>query len=185
MSFSNLPKNPKISEVIKYIFRHPLEMIIRRWNWKAAALSGIMRGAIYFFTHISLGWRAAISAMSAEFLFRIFNSGATSSIGQALRSAQPQWAANIVVMVMFPAYAHIVEYLLHTLNGDKNVNKSIVFSIIFSALSAIFNLFALRRGVLLVKDEEEETFWSDLKKMPRIFVEFISYPFIWLCRKKG
>jgi len=183
LSFSDLPKRPKVSQVIKYIFSHPVEMIIRRWNWKAATLSGIMRGSIYFFTHISVGWRAAFSAMSVEFLFRIFNSGASSSIAQSFRSAQPKWLASLLVMIMFPAYAHIVEYTLHTLNGDKNVNKSIVFSIIFSALSAIFNLFAMRRGAMLVKDAEQQPFWRDLKKMPIIFAEFFSYPFIWIYRK--
>lgn len=158
-------------------------MIVRRWNWKAATLSGIMRGSIYFFTHISLGWRAALSAMSVEFVFRVFNSGATSSIGQAFRRAQPHWLASLIVMIGFPAYAHVIEFFLHTLNGDQNVNKSIVFSIVFSALSAIFNLFAMRRGALLVKDEEQQSFWRDIKKMPRIYAEFFSYPFVWVYRK--
>ena len=183
MSFSDLSKHPKVSEVVKCILRHPLEIIIRRWNWKAATLSGIFRGAIYFFTHISLGWRAAVSAMSVEFLFRTFNSGATSSIGQVFRMAQPKWLTNLIVMLGFPAYAHMVEYVLHTLNGDENVNKSIVVSIIFSALSAIFNLYAMRRGTLLVKDEQQQSFWSDIKKMPVIFIEFFSYPFVWVYRK--
>jgi hypothetical protein len=183
VSFSSLPKDPAVSEVIKYILRHPLEMIVRRWNWKAAALSGIMRGLIYFFTHISLGWRAALSAMSLEFLFRVFNSGATSSVSQAFRTAQPHWLANTIVMIGFPAYAHTFEYILHTINGDRNVNKSIVVSIIFSALSAIFNLHVMRRGTLLVKDTEQKSFWSDLKQMPVIFFEFFGYPFIWVYRK--
>lgn len=183
MSFSDLPKDPKISKVIKYIITHPFEMVIRRWNWKAAALSGIFRGLIYFFTHISLGWRAAISAMSLEFVFRTFNSGASSSIGQAFRTAQPKWLANVIVMVMFPAYAHTIEYILHTLNGDQNVNKSIIVSILFSAVSAIFNLHVMRRGTLLVNDSEQQSFWTDLKKMPLIFIEFFSYPFVWVYRK--
>lgn len=159
-------------------------MIVRRWNWKAAALSGIMRGSIYFFTHISLGLRAALSAMSVEFLFRTFNSGAMSSIGQAFRAAQPKWLATAIVMFLFPAYGHIVEFTLHTLSGDKNVNKSIIFSVAFSMLSAIFNLFAMRRGALLVKDAEQQSFWNDIKKMPRIYAEFFSYPIVWAFRKK-
>lgn len=183
MSFSDLQKNPKVSEVVKYILSHPFEMIIRRWHWKAAVLSGIFRGLIYFFTHISLGWRAALSAMSVEFLFRVFNSGVSSSVGQAFRAAQPKWLATVIVMFMFPAYAHTVEFALHTLNGDKNVNKSIVISIGFSMLSAIFNLFVMRRGALLVKDKQQQSLWSDIKKMPGIFVEFVSFPFVWVYQK--
>ncbi len=157
-------------------------MLVRRWNWKTAAMSGLMRGAIYFFTHISLGWRAALSAMSVEFVFRTFNTGALSSISQAFRRVQPKWKANLIVMLAFPAYSHIIEYTLHVLSGDQNVNKSIVISVLFSAVSAIFNLFTMRRGAFLVKDAEQKSLWSDLKSMPRIFVEFVAFPFVWIYR---
>ena len=157
-------------------------MLVRRWNWKTAALSGVMRGAIYFFTHLTLGWRAALSAMSVEFLFRTFNTGALSSISQAFRRAQPQWKANLIVMFAFPLYSHIVEYVLHVLNGDQNVNKSIVVSVMFSAVSAIFNLFTMRRGSFLVKDAEQQSLWKDIKSMPRIFAEFVSFPVLWVYR---
>lgn len=182
-NLKSLPKFPSVWAVFKYIVTHPVEIVVYRWNWKAAVLSGIFRGSIYFFTHITLGWRAALSAMSVEFIYRTFHAGISSSIGQAFRLAEPAWLANICIMIMLPAYAHTVEYILHTLNGDKNVNKSIVISIAFSVLSALFNVFAMRRGVLLVKDEEQKSLWSDIKRMPFIFAEFCSYPFVWVFRK--
>jgi len=55
----SLAQTKTVWEVFKYIFSHPIEIIFWRWNWKAAVLSGIMRGSSYFFTHISLGLRAA------------------------------------------------------------------------------------------------------------------------------
>lgn len=182
LSFSDLPHHSSLSDVARYILRHPVEMLVRRWNWKTAAMSGAMRGAIYFFTHLTLGWRAALSAMSVEFVFRTFNTGALSSISQAFRRVRPQWKANAVVMLAFPTYSHIIEYLLHVLNGDQNVNRSIVVSIMFSALSAIFNLFTLRRGAFLVKDAEQKSLWKDLRSMPRIFAEFVAFPFLWAYR---
>lgn len=183
MKVSNLPEEQRVSDVFKYIIRHPLEIVLRRWNWKAAILSGFLRSLIYFFTHITFGLRAALSAMSIEFVFRTLNTGIVASVGQAFRKARPKWLATLCVMLMLPAYGHIIEYILHTLNGDKNLNKSIIFSIIFSVLSAVFNLFAMRRGVLLVKDEEQKSFWDDLKSLPRIAVEFVCYPLIWLFGK--
>ena len=158
-------------------------MVVRRWNWKAAVLSGIFRGAIYFFTHITLGLRAALSAMSLEFVFRTFNSGIVSSISQAFRKATPHWQANLIVMVLFPLYAHIVEYTIHTINGDQNVNKSIVVSVAFSAVSALFNLFSMRRGSFLVNDADQQSLWKDLRSLPRIAVEFVATPFIWVYRR--
>ncbi|MDQ4120334.1 MAG: hypothetical protein M3209_02560 [Acidobacteriota bacterium] len=113
----------------------------------------------------------------------MFNSGVSSSVGQAFRTARPRWLATGIVMVIFPAYGHTIEFVLHTLNGDKNVNKSIVISIGFSMLSAIFNLFVMRRGALLVKDEQQQSLWSDIKKIPGIFAEFVSFPFVWVYQK--
>ncbi|NNE98849.1 MAG: hypothetical protein HKN25_07495 [Pyrinomonadaceae bacterium] len=183
MSFSELPKDPTVGEVFKFLITHPSKIVTERWNWKAATLSGIMRGSIYFFTHISLGLRAAISAMSVEFVFRALNSGVSASIAQSFRKAKPKWLATICVMGMLPAYGHIVEYTIHTISGDQNRNKSILISIAFSILSALFNLFMMRRGTLIVNDPQQKSFGSDLKSMPVLGIQFVALPFVWLYRK--
>ena len=207
---------PSVGQVFKYVVSHPIEMLFWRWNWKAASLSGVMRGSIYFFTHLKFGWMAALGAMSVEFIFRVLNSGASASVGQAFRKAEPRWLATVCIMLFLPAYSHLIEFSLHTLNGDQNKNKSILISIVFSITSALFNLFAMRRGArvighqpdvrqrarggnvrrgergsmvvlwkrLLVKDEEQKTLLQDFKKMPRIVVEFVAYPFNFLRRKR-
>lgn len=182
-NLSEIPRQETVGEVFKYIFSHPIEILFWRWNWKAAVLSGIMRGSIYFFTHISLGLRAALGAMSVEFLFRVINSGASASVSQAFRKANPKWLATACIMLLMPTYSHLIEYTLHTLNGDLNKNKSILVSITFSALSAIFNLFAMRRGTLLVNDEEQKSLWHDLKRLPVLAVQFAIYPFVWVFSK--
>lgn len=90
---------------------------------------------------------------------------------------------NLIVMVIFPAYGHIVEYVLHTLNGDQNVNRSIVITIALSAISALFNVHVMRRGTMLVKDAEQQPLWRDLLRMPVIFIEFVGYPFVWVFKR--
>jgi len=183
MSAKELPENPSVGEVFKFLFTHPLKIVTERWNWKAAAVSGVMRGSIYFFTHISLGLRAALGAMSVEFVFRSLNSGVSASIAQSFRKATPKWLATLCVMGMLPAYGHTIEYTLHTISGDQNRNKSILVSISFSILSALFNLFMMRRGAMIVNDPQQKSFWSDLKRIPLLAVEFVSFPFVWLYRK--
>lgn len=173
----------KVIDVFRYLVKHPIEMLVWRWNWKAAVLSGVMRGSIYFFTHIKHGWRAALGAMSVEFAFRVVVSGASGSLVQAFHRAHPVWLATACVMILLPALSHVIEFTLHTINGDASKGKAILISISFSVLSAIFNLFAMRRGTLLVKDEREQSLWKDMKKMPKIVAEFMFYPFIWLWRK--
>jgi hypothetical protein len=163
--------------------RHPVEMLVWRWNWKAAICSGIIRSMIYLFTHWKLGWRAALGAMSIEFFFRLIVSGASGSLVQAFHNAAPVWLATLCIMIMLPAFSHMIEFTLHTLNGDVNKRKAITISIAFSIISAVFNLFAMRRDALLVNDSRAQTLGQDLAKMPKIVGEFMFYPLIWLWKR--
>lgn len=179
----NTPAPHRVVDVFRYLARHPVEMLVYRWNWKAAVLSGVMRSMIYLFTHLKEGWRAALGAMSIEFIFRVIVSGASGSLVQAFHRATPVWLATACVMIMLPAFSHVIEFSLHTLNGDKNKGKALVISIAFSIVSAIFNLFAMRRGTLLVKDKQQQSFIKDMLQMPKIVAEFIFYPFLHLWRR--
>jgi hypothetical protein len=182
----NSPAPHRVVDVFRYLVRHPVEMLIWRWNWKAALFSGVLRSMIYLFTHLKEGWRAALGAMSVEFFFRLIVSGASGSLVQAFHNAAPVWLATLCIMIMLPAFSHMIEFTLHTLNGDVNKGKAIVISITFSIISAIFNLFAMRRDALLVKDARAQTLGQDLAKMPKIVGEFIFYPLVWaLNRRKG
>ena len=179
----NSPAPHRVVDVFRYLVRHPIEMLVWRWNWKAAVMSGLMRSLIYLFTHLKEGWRAAVGAMSIEFIFRLIVSGASGSLVQAFHNAAPAWLATLCVMIMLPAFSHIIEFTLHTLHGDANKGKAIIISITFSIVSAIFNLFAMRRDALLVKDDRAQSLWKDLAQMPKIVGEFIFYPIIWLVKR--
>ncbi len=177
------PAPHRVIDVFRYVVRHPVEMLVYRWNWKAALMSGIMRSMIYLFTHLKEGWRAALGAMTVEFAFRVIVSGASGSMVQAFHRATPVWLATLCVMILLPGFSHMIEFTLHTLNGDANKGKAIIISVSFSIISAIFNLFAMRRNTLLVKDKDAGSFASDMAKMPKIVLEFMFYPFIWIWRK--
>ena len=176
----NSPAPHRVIDVFRYLVRHPIEMLVWRWNWKAALFSGVLRSLIYLFTHLKEGWRAALGAMSVEFAFRLVVSGASGSLVQAFHNAAPVWLATLCIMIMLPAFSHMIEFTLHTLNGDVNKGKAIIISISFSIVSAIFNLFAMRRDALLVKDARAQSLGQDLVKLPKIVVEFMFYPLIWL-----
>lgn len=177
------PAPHRVIDVFRYLVRHPVEMLVYRWNWKAAVFSGVLRSMIYLFTHLKEGWRAALGAMSVEFFFRLVVSGASGSLVQSFHRATPVWLATLCVMIMLPAFSHMIEFTLHTLNGDVNKGKAIMISITFSIVSAIFNLFAMRRNTLLVKDKNAGSLWSDLARMPAIVGEFMFYPLVWAWRR--
>jgi hypothetical protein len=39
---------PSVYEVLRDLTSHPFELVVRRWNWKAALLSSLLRALIFF-----------------------------------------------------------------------------------------------------------------------------------------
>jgi len=162
-------------DVCKELFTHPVRRILVRWNWKSAILSSLIRASIFFIANITAGWTAALQAMSLEFLFRAVASGFYGAITQAFSNAQPALLATIVAMVLLPVFAHSVEFLIHFLGGTRNLIASIMASVSFSILSTLFNLYAMKRGVLIVGNSGD-SFIHDLKRLPGILFDFVLLP---------
>ena len=181
-----------LGEVLRSLVSHPLQ-VITRWNWKAAFLGAILRASFYFTVYQAAkeNIRVALTAASVELGFRFFTSGVSGSLVQSFRHATPPWLATFIVTVSLPIFSHSVEYVTHyvqeiyfagVLPGSENNARQYAFamSVLFSAVSAMFNLFAMRHGVLLVgAGKETKSLWSDFKKIPALVLEFITYlPFL-------
>jgi len=154
------------------LFINPGQRLLRRWNWKTALLSACVRGSIFFFANIGAGLGAAIGAMGIEAALFATLAGFYGAMAQAFRRARPAWAAGLTVMVLMPAVNHTLEFILHYASGTKRLSAGIAASISLSMFSALFNLFAMRRGVLIV-GEERGSLIDDLRRMPRIVFDFV------------
>ena len=178
-----------ILDVFRYLVRHPIEMLILRWNWKAAVLSALLRAPIFFTAYIfkKEGLAIALGAMAAQMIFRTAFGGVNGAIIQSFSKVEPAWHAVLTVPIILAVFSHTMEYIVQTLydnyTGVNGKGKAIAVSILISAISAVFNLFAMRRGVLLVRDESQQSIWRDLKRMPWIALEFLSFPLVWTWRK--
>jgi len=162
-----------VKQAFRRLFRHPFDYLIRRWNWKSAILSSLLRAAIFFFANLSAGLNAAVAAMNTEFLFRGVTSGFYGAFTENFREAEPPWAAALTVMVFLPLVAHSVEFLVHWLRGTQKLVPSIISSVVFTALSTLFNLYAMRRGALVV-GIHKRSLSHDLRRIPRLLLEFIT-----------
>jgi hypothetical protein len=181
-----------LAEVFRSLVTHPLQ-IITRWNWKAALLGAILRAGFYFTVYKAAkeNLTAALTAAGVELGFRFITSGVSGSLVQSFRRASPAWLATLIVTISLPAFSHTVEYITHyiqevhfagVLPASENNGRQYAFviSVVFSAFSAMFNLFAMRHGVLLVgAGKETKSLWSDFKKIPALVLEFVTYlPFV-------
>jgi hypothetical protein len=177
-----------VADVFRSLLMHPAQMITR-WNWKAALLGALLRASFYFSVYKAgrENWMVILSAVLVEFSFRFFTSGISGALVQSFRRATPAWLATLIVTISLPVFSHTVEYIAHytqetyfhsVLPASENNSRRIAFavSVLFSVLSAMFNLFIMRHGVLLVgAGEETKSLWSDIKKFPLLILEFVTY----------
>jgi hypothetical protein len=161
-----------VAEALADLLLNPRRRLLLRWNWKTALLSACARGTIFFFANLGAGLGAAIGAMGVEAALFATLAGFYGALAQAFRRAQPAWAATMTLMALAPAVNHTLEYLMHYANGTKRIAAGVVASISLSILSALFNLFAMRRGVLIVGDEKA-SLTDDLRRMPRVVFDFV------------
>lgn len=161
-----------VPEALAGLLLNPWRRLLLRWNWKTALLSACFRGTIFFVANLGAGLGAAIGAMSVEAALFAALAGFYGAMAQAFRHAQPAWAATMTVMALVPVVNHTLEYLLHYASGTKRIAAGVTASISLSILSAVFNLFAMRRGVLIVGGERASLI-DDLRRMPRTVFDFV------------
>lgn len=163
-----------LTQALSELFRHPGEMLIRRWNWKVAAFSAGLRGTIFLLTNLSAGWEAARGAMMAEFIYRALTAGFYGAVSQQFRRITPPGKGTLSAMLLVPAFAHLIEFCIHTLRGTPNLKNSILASVTFSILSVLFNLHIMRAGAMII-GKDGRTFAEDMRMMPRLILSFLLF----------
>ena len=177
-----------VAGVFRSLGQHPWQ-ILARWNWKSALLGAILRASFYFTVYKASkeSWLVTLTAVLIELAFRYLTSGISGSLVQSFRRATPTWLATAIVTISLPVFSHSIEFITHYSqeNFFSNVfpasennarQKAFAISVLFSVLSALFNLFVMRHGVLLVgAGEETKSFWSDMKRIPFLIAEFVTY----------
>jgi len=161
-----------VASAFLHLVRNPRDLLVRRWNWKSAVLSPLFRSQIFLAVNLRAGWKAALGAMAAEFLYRSLAAGFWGALTQAFRGAEPAWLAGFAVAILLPLLSHSVELLIHWLRGTPNLWASIAASAGFTAISTVFNWYAMRKGVFVV-GEGSASLAADLRRIPRILFEFV------------
>lgn len=160
-----------VSWLLVDALRHPVTHFVKHWNWKAAVVSSLCRATIFFVMNVPAGMEAGVRALVTELLFRAVASGVLGSLTQTLRHAQPAWRGAMAALLIMPVVGHAAEYAVHHLAGTPKLSQSILVSVVFTCFTTAFNLFAMRRGALIV-GVGQRTLADDLRAMPRLIAEF-------------
>lgn len=76
-------------------------------------------------------------------------------------------------MGVLPLISHSIELTIHLLRGTPKVLTSMIASLCFTAVSTLFNLYAMRRGALVV-GRGSDTVASDLRRIPGLICGFLA-----------
>jgi hypothetical protein len=161
---------PPFFQVLSGLVRRP-QRILFLWNWKSAWLSVILRGPIFVIATARRGFAQMLSAVLTECLFCMISAGFYGAVVQNLRDAQPQWLTILFLTAVMPAISQVLEYSLHWIRGTPHLRLAEIVSLVVSAISSLFNWYAMRRGALLVGGEGG-TFGSDLRRLPGLLLAF-------------
>jgi hypothetical protein len=166
-----------LGQALVNLATHPADLLIRRWNWKSAVTSAAIRGAIFFAITLPAGRGAATGAAIVEMLFRTATSGVFGALTQALRLAEPPWAAALVTMTLLPALGQLLDFAVHWARQTPRLHHNTIAGIVFTIISALFNLYAQRHGVLIVGENNERTLAQDMRAIPGTIAGFVLLPF--------
>jgi hypothetical protein len=171
----------RVEEALRRLFTRPMDLVVRRWNWKAAFFSSLTRGIIFLVANLTAGWRAAAGAMLAEWVYRAMTSGFYGAITQTLGEADPEWQGAIAAMILLPITSHSIEFAVHYFRHTPNLKASIISSMSFSVVSTLFNLYAMRRGTMVV-GRGGLSLAQDMRNMPGVITGFLGIFPLWIWR---
>ncbi|HMJ09009.1 MAG TPA: hypothetical protein VK468_08390 [Pyrinomonadaceae bacterium] len=178
---SIIPPSHTISEALGRIRRDPA-LFIKSWNYKGAVLSGLLRAPIFFITYLvgRESIKLALGAALLQFTFRFAFAGVGGTLIQSFRRVEPAWKALLAIMLIIPFISHLFEFTLQAcfayLTGTQDhTDEAILRSITVSIISALFTLFAMRRNVMIVGDEESRSLLHDIWRLPRLVFEFVAF----------
>jgi hypothetical protein len=164
----------EVVAVLSDLVRHPAQTFYHSWNWKAALLSAMLRTPLFLVATLRQGLEAVSIAVLAEAVYSAAISGCYGAAVQKLRRAHPLWASGVLILVIFPGLLLWFDYLVHLYTGMSNLKGGMLAAGSLSVLSSLFNWYLMSRDSLLV-GKEGRSFASDLKRMPRMVVDFLCW----------
>ena len=111
--------------------------------------------------------------MFAEAVLRAATSGFYGAMTQNFRAVTPAWQGAIAVTILLPLSSHSLEFAVHWMRHTPKLITSIVTSVCFTAVSTLFNWYAMRRGAL-VTGPGARSLAADMRAMPRMIALFVA-----------
>ena len=184
ITFDEAPAAPEthtIGEALRNVWSDPGQFV-KNWNYKGAVLSGVLRAPIFLITYLAgrESLKLALGAAGVQFLFRFGFAGVGGTLIQGFRRVEPAWKALLAIMLILPLISHLFEFIIqfffaYFTGTQDHTDEAILRSITVSIISALFTLFAMRRNVMIVGEEESRSLLHDVSRLPVLVFEFCAF----------
>ncbi|MGJ5815846.1 hypothetical protein [Paludibaculum fermentans] len=161
-----------LGSALRRLGREPFCVLWVGWHWKAALFSATMRALLFLITTLRSGWRAAVGAMTAEFILRILTTGFCGAFTQSLRHVRPEWHGALVSLVVMPLGLQALELGLHLVRGTPQLRTGLWASTVLTILSTLFHLHCTREGAYLT-GAEGTSIMDDFRRTPGLVAGFL------------
>jgi hypothetical protein len=141
------------------------------WNWKCALLSATARSIVYLAALARSGPRGRLSIILVEIAYVALTAGIYAGLQQRALGLRARWLGNLIVTFGVPALAQLLDWLAHRATGAAVPFRATLAVSIFAAVSALFHLFVMRRGVFLTG--HGRSLFDDFRRIPRLIAGFV------------
>jgi hypothetical protein len=154
---------------------------LTHWNWKVALMTAVLRGSacVLALRHMEHHARNHFGVVEAAFV--LLTSGFFSALQQQSLQISSERMAWFTCVVVIPLTSLSCDAGLHFWLDGRDTRQLGVAGLIFTLVSATFHWHIIRNGALLV-GEESHSFFTDLKRIPRLTISYCAVPAMALWR---
>lgn len=144
------------------------------WNWKCALLSATARSLVYLAATVRTGFHGRLAVVLVEVAYVTLTAGIYAGWQQRALLFRSRLLGNAVIACGVPAFAQFLDWLAHCAAGAAAPARATFAVCIFTAISALFHLYVMRRGVFLTG--RGRTLLDDFRSVPRLLAGFVLKP---------
>lgn len=183
MAFPGSERNNVVPSAQRPVWSRVLDLVAL-WNWKSALLSIVLRVPVFAVATAMRGPEVLVGAVLAEAMVCAFNAGCYAAVVQVVRDRKPVWMTATLITIVLPAIGQVIEYKVHLWRGTPHRIPAVIVSSVLSAISSLFNWYAMKHGTMLVGGEGN-SLGNDLRRLPMLLLRFLWLGPRWLLRRIG
>jgi len=146
------------------------------WNWKCALLSATARSLVYLAAMAHAGRHGRVAVVLVEIVYVALTAGIYAGMQQRALGLRARWLGNLIVVLGVPGLAQMLDWTVHRLAGAAVTGKATLAVSLFAALSALFHLYVMRKGVFLTGTGR--SLLDDFRRIPRLVAGFVASPVV-------